>query len=54
MQPALDPTVYVFVTTTEPLAALPLATLNPQLIAQEAEGTMIVTTEELAISHGFK
>lgn len=54
MEPTLDPTVYVFVTTTQPLASLPLATLNPQLIAQEAEGTTIVTTEELAASHGFK
>ncbi|KAJ5595073.1 uncharacterized protein N7459_001281 [Penicillium hispanicum] len=54
MQPTLDPSVYVFVNTTQPLASLPLATLQPQLIAQEAEGTTIVTTEALAASHGFQ
>ncbi|KAJ5923298.1 hypothetical protein N7454_008543 [Penicillium verhagenii] len=54
MQPVLDPETYVFVTTTKALPSLPLSTLNPQLIAQEAEGTTIVTTEALAASHGFK
>ncbi|KAJ5646787.1 hypothetical protein N7490_003159 [Penicillium lividum] len=54
MEPFLDPQTYVFITTTQPLASIPLSTLNPQLIAQEAEGTTIVTTEDLAISHGFK
>ncbi|KAJ5671837.1 hypothetical protein N7507_000964 [Penicillium longicatenatum] len=54
MQPDLDPQTYVFVTTTQPLASLPLDTLDPQLIAQETEGTTIVTTEALAASHGFK
>lgn len=54
MQPSLDPTTYVFINTTEPLTSLPLATLQPQLIAQEAEGTTIVTTEALATSHGYK
>lgn len=53
MEPTLDPTTYVFVNTTQPLASLPLPTLNPQLIAQEAEGTTIVTTEALAASHGL-
>ncbi|KAJ5928865.1 hypothetical protein N7466_007821 [Penicillium verhagenii] len=53
MQPVLDPETYVFVTTKEALSSLPLSTLNPQLIAQEAEGTTIVTTEALAASHGF-
>ncbi|KAJ5216051.1 uncharacterized protein N7498_002458 [Penicillium cinerascens] len=54
MQPSLDPTTYVFINTIEPLTSLPLATLQPQLIAQEAEGTTIVTTEGLATSHGYK
>lgn len=54
MQPVLDPTVYIFLTTNEPLSSLPLATLQPQLIVQEHEGTTIVTTEALALSHGFK
>jgi hypothetical protein len=54
MQPTLDPTTYVFFNTTEPLTSLPLATLQPQLIAQEAEGITIVTTEALATSHGYK
>ncbi|KAK9366278.1 COG3602 family protein [Lipomyces kononenkoae] len=53
MQPILDPTTYVFITTTQPLSALPLSTLQPQLIAQEVEGITIVTTEALAASHGF-
>lgn len=54
MQPVLDTQTYVFITTTQSIASLPLATLDPQLIAQEAEGTTIVTTEALATSHGFK
>ncbi|CAL5868726.1 uncharacterized protein PFLUO_LOCUS2953 [Penicillium psychrofluorescens] len=54
MQPILDPTTYVFLNTKEPLPSLPLATLEPQLIVQEAEGITIVTTEALATSHGFK
>ena len=54
MEPTLDPTVYVFINSTQPLPSLPLATLQPQLIAQEAEGTTIVTTEALAASHGFQ
>ena len=53
MQPTLDPTIYVFVNTNQPLASLPLATLNRQLIVQEAEETTIVTTEALALSHGL-
>lgn len=53
MHPTLDPTTYVFITTTHPLPTLPLATLTPQLIAQESEGTTLVTTEALATSHGF-
>jgi hypothetical protein len=54
MQPVLDSTIYVFLTTKEPLSSLPLATLQPQLTVQEDEGTTIVTTEALALSHGFK
>jgi hypothetical protein len=54
MQPVLDPTVYVFLTTKQPLSSLPLATLKPQLAVEEEEGTTIVTTEALALSHGFK
>ncbi|KAJ6095787.1 hypothetical protein N7486_006533 [Penicillium sp. IBT 16267x] len=54
MQPILDPQTYVFITTAQPLSSLPLTTLNPQLIAQETEGMTIVTTEALAMSHGFK
>ncbi|KAJ5173212.1 hypothetical protein N7492_005805 [Penicillium capsulatum] len=53
MEPTLDPTTYVFITTTQPLPSLPLSTLNPQLIAQEAEGTTIVTTASLAAAHGL-
>jgi hypothetical protein len=53
MQPSLDPTTYVFLTTKSPLHSLPLSTLQPQLIVQEEEGTTIVTTETLAKSHGF-
>lgn len=54
MEPTLDPTTYVFIHTTQPLASLPLSTLNPQLIAQEAEGTTIVTTPALAASQGLR
>ncbi|CAI7603382.1 unnamed protein product [Penicillium bialowiezense] len=54
MQPMLDPTTYVFLTTKDPLHSLPLATLQPQLVVQEDEGTTLVTTEALASSHGFK
>lgn len=53
MQPSLDPTTYVFLTTKSPLHSLPLSALQPQLIVQEEEGTTIVTTETLATSHGF-
>ena len=53
MQPSLDPTIYVFLTTKSPLYSLPLSTLQPQLIVQEEEGTTFVTTESLATSHGF-
>ncbi|KAJ5105622.1 hypothetical protein NUU61_002969 [Penicillium alfredii] len=53
MHPTLDPTTYIFLTTTQPLSSLPLAALQPQLIAHEAEGTTIVTTEALATAHGF-
>ncbi|KAJ5669673.1 hypothetical protein N7462_010743 [Penicillium macrosclerotiorum] len=54
MEPSLDPTVYLFITTKKALHSLPLATLQPQLIACEAEGTTIVTSEELAATHGFE
>ncbi|KAJ6127091.1 hypothetical protein N7523_002703 [Penicillium sp. IBT 18751x] len=54
MEPTLDPATYVFINTIEPITSLPLATLQPQLIAQEAEGTTIVTTEALALSHGYR
>ncbi|KAJ5776392.1 uncharacterized protein N7511_001403 [Penicillium nucicola] len=53
MQPSLDSTIYVFLTTKEPLHTLPLSTLEPQLLVKEEEGTTIVTTESLARSHGF-
>ncbi|KAF3388383.1 hypothetical protein F1880_003735 [Penicillium rolfsii] len=53
MEPTLDPKSYVFATTTQALHSLPLATLQPTLIVQEAEGTTIVTTEDLAASHGL-
>lgn len=53
MQPSLEPATYVFITTTQPLSSLPLSTLQPQLLVQEAEGLTIVTTEALALSHGF-
>ncbi|KAJ5168715.1 uncharacterized protein N7482_004309 [Penicillium canariense] len=53
MEPTLDPAVYVFITTTKALHSLPLATLQPALIVQEEEGTTIVTTEDLAASHGL-
>ncbi|KAJ5316846.1 hypothetical protein PENANT_c016G04008 [Penicillium antarcticum] len=53
MQPSLDPTTYVFLTTNQPLHTLPLSTLEPQLLVKEDEGTTIVTTKSLANSHGF-
>lgn len=54
MEPTLDDVPYVFVTTKKPLASLPLETLNPQLIAQEAEGLTIVTTLQSASLSGLK
>lgn len=54
MEPTLDPKTYVFITTTQVLHSLPLATLQPTLIAHEAEGTTIVTTADLATSHGLE
>ncbi|KAJ5089974.1 hypothetical protein N7532_008658 [Penicillium argentinense] len=54
MEPTLDPTVYVFITTKQPLTSLPLDRLQPQFIAQEEEGLTIVTAEPLAKSHGFE
>ncbi|KAJ5495825.1 hypothetical protein N7539_000941 [Penicillium diatomitis] len=54
MQPTLDPKTYVFITTTQALHTLPLATLQPVLLAHEVEGTTIVTTQDLAASHGFE
>lgn len=53
MQPTLAPDTYVFLTTTKSLSSLPLSTLQPQVLVQEAEGITIVTTEALALSHGF-
>jgi hypothetical protein len=53
MEPTLDPKTYVFITTTQALHTLPLSTLKPTLIVQETEGTTIVTTEDLAVSHGL-
>lgn len=53
MKPTLDPKTYVFITTTQALHSLPLATLQPTLIVQETEGTTIVVTEDLAVSHGL-
>lgn len=53
MEPTLDSTVYVFITTKLPLSSLPLDSLRPQLIVQEEEGTTIVATESLARQQGF-
>lgn len=53
MHPILHAPTYVFITTKEPLTTLPLSTLAPDVIAQEAEGTTIITTEALASSHGY-
>lgn len=53
LEPILHPDTYVFSTTTQPLSSLPLATLNPDLIFQEAEGTTLITTQSAAESHGF-
>ncbi|KAJ5899481.1 hypothetical protein N7495_004225 [Penicillium taxi] len=54
MKPTLDPEVYVFINTQQPLSSLPLETIKPQLIVQEAEGTTIVTTEAIAAAHSFE
>lgn len=54
MRPTLSPETYVFMTIPEQLSTTALATLNPQLIVQEAEGTTIVTTASLAAAHGYK
>lgn len=54
MEPTLDPKTYVFITTTQPLHTLPLSTLQPTLLAHEAEGITIVTTADLATSHGLE
>ncbi|EPS33902.1 hypothetical protein POX_a01106 [Penicillium oxalicum] len=54
MEPSLDPQTYTFITTTQALHTLPLATLQPTLIVQEIEGTTLVTTPDLAASHGYQ
>lgn len=54
LEPILHPDTYVFSTTTQPLSSLPLATLNPDLIFQEAEGITLITTQSAAESHSYK
>lgn len=53
MRPNLGPATYIFVTTKKTASSLPLSTMQPKLLVQETAGLSIVTTEELAISHGF-
>ncbi|KAE8147548.1 ACT domain-containing protein [Aspergillus avenaceus] len=53
MQPILHPDIYVFITTTQPLATLPLSTLQPQMLFQEDEGLTVITTKTIAEAHGF-
>ncbi|PGG99174.1 hypothetical protein AJ79_08666 [Helicocarpus griseus UAMH5409] len=58
LNPILHPDTFVFLTTTQPLQSLPLQSLplqslQPQMLFQESEGLTIVTTRDLAVSHGF-
>jgi hypothetical protein len=54
LSPVLHPETYVFSTTTQPLSSLPLATLNPDMIFQEAEGLTLITTKSAADVYGLK
>lgn len=54
LEPILSPDTYVFITTTQPLSALPLATIKPELIYQETEGLTLITTKGSAESHNFE
>ncbi|PGG97126.1 hypothetical protein GX51_07475 [Blastomyces parvus] len=53
LDPTLDPEIFVFLTTKEPMHKLPLQSLQPQMLFQESEGLTIITSENLAASHGF-
>jgi uncharacterized protein len=53
LEPILSPETYVFITTTQPLSALPLSTIEPELLFRESEGLTLITTKELAESHGY-
>ncbi|OBT93020.1 hypothetical protein VE01_08574 [Pseudogymnoascus verrucosus] len=49
----LSPTTYVYLTTTSPTPAL-LSKLDPILTFREAEGTTLITTLDLATTHGHE
>ncbi|EEQ91256.1 hypothetical protein RJZ56_007399 [Blastomyces dermatitidis] len=53
LNPTLDPETFVFLTTKEPMHSLPLQSLQAQMLFQESEGVTIITTRDLATSHGF-
>ncbi|ODH46318.1 hypothetical protein GX48_07588 [Paracoccidioides brasiliensis] len=53
LDPILDPEIFVFLSTTQPIHALPLQSLQPQMLFQEAEGLTIITSKHLATTHGF-
>ncbi|OJD27233.1 hypothetical protein ACJ73_01371 [Blastomyces percursus] len=53
LDPTLDPETFVFLTTKKRMHALPLQSLQPQMLFQESEGVTIITTRNLATSHGF-
>jgi hypothetical protein len=54
LSPILSPETYVWITTTQPLGSLPLATLQPIHLYHETEGFTLVTTKESAETHGFE
>ncbi|PGH35898.1 hypothetical protein GX50_01223 [[Emmonsia] crescens] len=53
LDPILHSGTFVFLTTTEPIYSLPLQSLQPQMLFQESEGLTIITTRDLATTHGF-
>ncbi|OKL60514.1 hypothetical protein UA08_04439 [Talaromyces atroroseus] len=53
LEPILSPETYVFITTTQPLSSLPLSTIQSELIFREPEGLTLITSKELAESHGY-
>ena len=53
MNPSLHPEIFVFLTTKQSLEIV-IPKLRPKMIFEEAEGYIIITSQDLADSHGFE